>query len=39
MLDTAGMCLRGLVQTAPTGLMLFHYGYGWLPMASGVMFG
>jgi len=33
------MSLRGLVQTSPTGLLLFLYGYGWLPMISGIMMG
>ena len=38
-LDVVAMSLRGLVGTAPTGLLLFLYGYGWLPMASGIMMG
>ena len=38
-LDVVAMSLRGLLQTAPTGLLLLLYGYGWMPLASGVMMG
>lgn len=37
--ELCGMSLRGLVQTAPAGFILFAYGYGIEYMISGVLMG
>ena len=37
--DFMGMSLRGLVQTVPAGLLLFHLGYGPEYMFSGLLMG
>lgn len=37
--DIVGMSLRGLTWTAPTGLLLLLYGYGWVPFLNGIMMG
>ena len=37
--DILSLSLHGLSRTSSTGLMLYVYGCGWLPMLSGVMMG